>query len=44
LDWCGYFFANAIAAVDLVLWMNKKISCSILAGATAIWLLFDVME
>ncbi|RLM93590.1 uncharacterized protein C2845_PM08G24850 [Panicum miliaceum] len=29
---------------DLVLWRNKKISGGVLAGATAIWLLFEVME
>ncbi|KQK05289.1 reticulon-like protein B1 [Brachypodium distachyon] len=29
---------------DLFLWRNKKISGGVLAGATAIWLLFEVME
>jgi len=29
---------------DLVLWRNKKISGEVLAGATAIWLLFEVLE
>lgn len=29
---------------DLVLWRNKKISGGVLAGATAIWLLFEIME
>jgi len=29
---------------DLVLWRNKKISGGVLAGATAIWLLFEVMD
>lgn len=29
---------------DLILWRNKKISGGVLAGATAIWLLFEVME
>jgi len=29
---------------DLVLWRNKKISGGVLAGATAIWLLFEVLE
>ena len=33
-------FANA----DLFLWRNKKISVGVLAGATAIWLLFEVLE
>lgn len=29
---------------DLVLWRNKKTSGVVLAGATSIWLLFEVME
>ncbi|BAF18016.1 reticulon-like protein B1 [Oryza sativa Japonica Group] len=29
---------------DLFLWRNKKISVGVLAGATAIWLLFEVMD
>uniref|UniRef100_A0A8R7RAV9 Reticulon-like protein n=1 Tax=Triticum urartu TaxID=4572 RepID=A0A8R7RAV9_TRIUA len=29
---------------DLFLWRNKKISGGVLAGATAIWLLFEVLE
>ncbi|KAF0927281.1 hypothetical protein E2562_031486 [Oryza meyeriana var. granulata] len=29
---------------DLFLWRNKKISAGVLAGATAIWLLFEVMD
>ncbi|KAJ3695168.1 hypothetical protein LUZ60_000545 [Juncus effusus] len=29
---------------DLILWRNKKISASVLASATAIWLLFEVLE
>jgi hypothetical protein len=41
LDLCDIL---ARAAADLVLWRNKKISGGVLAGATAIWLLFEVME
>ena len=33
-----------LAAADLFLWRNKKISGGVLAGATAIWLLFEVLE
>lgn len=33
-----------LAAADLFLWKNKKISGGVLAGATAIWLLFEVMD
>jgi hypothetical protein len=32
------------AAADLFLWRNKKISGGVLAGATSIWLLFEVLE
>jgi hypothetical protein len=37
-------FPALLAAADLVLWRNKKISGGVLAGATAVWLLFEVME
>ena len=33
-----------LAAADLFLWRNKKISGGVLAGATSIWLLFEVLE
>ncbi|KAH7686250.1 Reticulon domain-containing protein [Dioscorea alata] len=29
---------------DILLWRNKKVSGGVLAGATAIWVLFDLME
>lgn len=29
------------AAADVLLWRNKKISSSVLAGATAVWVLFE---
>jgi hypothetical protein len=32
-----------LAAADLFLWRNKRISGGVLAGATATWLLFEVM-
>lgn len=28
-------------AADVLLWRNKKISASVLSGATAIWVLFE---
>ena len=28
-------------AADVLLWRNKKISAGVLAGATAIWVLFE---
>ncbi|XP_073313892.1 reticulon-like protein B4 [Primulina huaijiensis] len=31
-------------AADLFLWKDKKLSAGVLAGATAIWVLFDVIE
>lgn len=32
------------AAADVLLWRNKKISASVLAGATVIWVLFEWLE
>lgn len=32
------------AAADVFLWRNKKISASVLGGATAIWVLFELLE
>lgn len=32
------------AAADVLLWRNKKISAGVLGGATAIWVLFELME
>lgn len=29
---------------DVFLWRNKKISCSVLGGATAMWVLFELLE
>jgi Reticulon len=31
-------------AADLILWRNKKLSASVLGGATVIWILFEVLE
>lgn len=31
-------------AADVFLWKNKKVSGTVLGGATAIWFLFEVME
>jgi hypothetical protein len=35
-----FYLLNDIAA-DVLLWRNKKISASVLAAATAIWVLFE---
>lgn len=35
-----FFTVNAIAA-DVLLWRNKKISASVLTGATVAWVLFE---
>lgn len=37
-----YYFGGA--AADVFLWRNKKISAVFLGGATAIWVLFEVVE
>lgn len=34
-------FYSQCAAADVLLWRNKKISASVLMGATAIWVLFE---
>lgn len=31
-------------AADVFLWRNKKISAGVLGGATAIWVLFELLE
>ncbi|KAJ0932669.1 hypothetical protein HanPSC8_Chr04g0176281 [Helianthus annuus] len=36
-------FGGGIPA-DVILWRNKKISASVLAGATVIWVLFELLE
>lgn len=33
-----------LAAADIILWRNKKVSASILAATTAAWALFEVAE
>jgi reticulon len=35
------FLLLVIAAADVLLWRNKKISGSVLAGATATWVIFE---
>lgn len=32
------------AVADVLLWRNKNLSAGILAGATVVWFLFDVVE
>ena len=32
------------AAADVLLWRNKKISAGVLGGATAAWVLFELIE
>ena len=33
-----------VAAADVFLWRNKKISASVLGGATALWVFFELLE
>lgn len=33
-----------VAAADVFLWRNKKISAGVLGGATAFWVLFELLE
>ena len=33
-----------MSAADVLLWRNKKISASVLTGATAIWVLFELLN
>jgi hypothetical protein len=35
---------NCEIAADVFLWRNKKISAGVLGGATAIWVLFELLE
>jgi len=44
LGLCSDVLGIMLAAADLFLWRNKRISGGVLAGATAIWLLFEVMD
>ncbi|KAF5451668.1 hypothetical protein F2P56_026758, partial [Juglans regia] len=44
-----FFFSSQFlrrfgAAADVFLWRNKKISASVLGGATAIWVFFELLE
>ncbi|KAL5202210.1 hypothetical protein ABZP36_013162 [Zizania latifolia] len=39
-----HFVLGGGKPADLFLWRNKRISAGVLAGATAIWLLFEVMD
>jgi hypothetical protein len=32
------------AAADVLMWKDKKISAAVIGGATAIWVLFEVVE
>lgn len=34
-------FSIESAAADVLLWRNKKISASVLGGATVVWVLFE---
>lgn len=33
-----------LVAADVVLWRNQKISAAVLGGATALWVLFELLE
>lgn len=35
---------HSLAAADVLLWRNKKISGGVLGVATAVWVLFDLVE
>ncbi|KQK09269.1 hypothetical protein BRADI_2g47076v3 [Brachypodium distachyon] len=35
---------SGFAAADILLWKNRNLSAGVLAGATLIWFLFDVVE
>lgn len=35
---------NFFSAADVFLWRNKKISAGVLGGATALWILFELLE
>ncbi|KAG6530412.1 hypothetical protein ZIOFF_012644 [Zingiber officinale] len=37
-------FFTSFAAADVFLWKDKKASAAVLGGATAIWILFELME
>lgn len=46
---CVYYhillpFVFLVAAADVFLWRNKKISASVLGGATALWVFFELLE
>ncbi|KAJ6946166.1 hypothetical protein NC651_001049 [Populus alba x Populus x berolinensis] len=36
--------SDKVSAADVFLWRNKKISAGVLGGATAIWVLFELLE
>ncbi|KAG6788268.1 hypothetical protein POTOM_004330 [Populus tomentosa] len=36
--------SDKVLAADVFLWRNKKISAGVLGGATAIWVLFELLE
>lgn len=38
------FIVGGYAVADILLWKNRNLSAGILAGATLIWFLFDVVE
>lgn len=40
----SFNFMSLILVADVFLWKNKKVSGMVFGGATAIWLLFEVME
>jgi hypothetical protein len=45
LSRCSYgFHCWGFAAADVLLWKDRNLSAGVLAGATLIWFLFDVVE
>lgn len=43
IDGCKFFLFLSTAA-DVLLWRNKKISGGVLGVATAVWVLFELIE
>lgn len=40
---CHIDFSSLFAAADVFLWRNRNISAGVLGGATAIWILFELL-
>ncbi|GFP92455.1 reticulon-like protein b1 [Phtheirospermum japonicum] len=40
----SFLVVSVVAVANVLLWRDKKLSAGLLGGATAIWVLFDVLE